>query len=191
MQTIIYLPHFLSWITIYALVFLWFSDQGPINTNLRAAGFPTTSILQEPDLFRPIIILQQIWRDSGWGTIIILAALSGIRTELLEAAMIDGANRWQQTLYITLPGIKSTILILLILRMGDLLHTGFEQIFVMQNPLNYSVSDVLETYTFRTGLLNGNLSYATAAGLFQSLIAIVMVLGANWLVKRLGEEGLW
>jgi len=190
-QTVVYLPHFMSWVIIYGLTFLLFSNQGLINTQLREWNLSPVLVFLEPNLFRPMIVLQDIWRDVGWGTIVILAALTGINPELYEAAMIDGANRWQQVRYITLPSIKGVILILLILRLGNLLRIGFEQIYVMQNPLNYGVSDVLETYSFRTGILNANFGYATAVGLFQSVTAIFLIVVANWLVKKMGEEGIW
>lgn len=190
-QTVLYLPHFLSWVIIYGLTFLFFSNQGLINNQLRNLNLQPVQVFMEPTFFRPLIIVQQIWRDAGWGTILILAALSGISPELYEAGMIDGANRWQLVRYITLPSIRGVVLILLILRLGNLLRNGFEQIYIMQNPLNYSVSDVLETYTFRTGVLNADFGYATAVGLFQSVIALFLVLAANWTVNKMGEEGIW
>jgi putative aldouronate transport system permease protein len=158
---------------------------------LRDWNLQPVSVFLNPDLFRPMIVSQQIWKDTGWGAIVILAALTSISPELYEAAMIDGANRWHQLRYITLPGIKGVILILFILRLGNLLRVGFEQIYIMQNPLNYSISNVLETYSFRAGILNGELGYATAVGLFQSVIALVLVVSANWLVNKMGEEGIW
>jgi putative aldouronate transport system permease protein len=190
-QTVLYLPHFLSWVIIYGLTFLLFSNQGLVNNQLREWNMQPVLAFLEPNYFRPMVILQQIWRDTGWGTIVIMAALSGINPDLYEAGMIDGANRWQQARYITLPGIKGVILILLILRLGNLMRIGFEQIYLMQNPLNYSVSDVLETYSFRTGILNADFGYATAVGIFQSVIALILVVGANWIVNKMGEEGIW
>ena len=190
-QTVLYLPHFLSWVIIYGITFLLFSNQGLVNVQVREWNLRPVLVFLEPNFFRPLIILQQIWRDTGWGMIVILAALSGINPELYEAGMIDGANRWQLARYITLPGIKGVILILLILRLGNLLRIGFEQIYLMQNPLNYSVSDVLETYSFRTGILNADFGYATAVGLFQSVIALILVVAANWIVNKMGEEGIW
>jgi len=190
-QTVVYLPHFLSWVIVYGITFLLFSNQGLVNAQIREWNLQPIPVFLEPGFFRPMIVLQQIWRDAGWGAIIILAALTGISPELYEAAMIDGANRWQQFRYVTLPGIKGVILILLILRMGNLLRIGFEQIYIMQNPLNYEVSEVLETYSFRTGILNANFGYATAVGLFQSVVAIFLVVSANWIVNKMGEEGIW
>ena len=190
-QTVVYLPHFLSWVIVYGITFLLFSSQGLVNVRLREWNLQTVPAFLEPGFFRPTVVVQQIWRDAGWGAIVILAALTGIGPELYEAAMIDGANRWQQFRYVTLPGIRGVILILLILRMGNMLRVGFEQIYIMQNPLNYEVSEVLETYSFRTGILNANFGYATAVGIFQSVVALVLIVGANWVVNRIGEEGIW
>jgi putative aldouronate transport system permease protein len=190
-QTVVYLPHFLSWVIVYGITFLLFSNQGLVNIQLREWNRQPVPVFFEASFFRPMIVLQQIWRDAGWGAIVILAALTGISPELYEAAMIDGANRWQQFRYITLSGIKGVILILLILRMGNLLRIGFEQIYIMQNPLNYRVSEVLETYSFRTGILNANFGYATAVGLFQSAVAVFLTVSANWVVNKMGEEGIW
>jgi len=162
-----------------------------VNVQLREWNLQPVPVFLEASFFRPMIVLQQIWRDAGWGAIVILAALTGISPELYEAAMIDGANRWQQFRHITLSGIKGVILVLLILRMGNLLRIGFEQIYIMQNPLNYGVSEVLETYSFRTGILNANFGYATAVGLFQSAVAVFLVVSANWIVNKMGEEGIW
>lgn len=191
LQTVIYLPHFLSWVIIYGITFLLFANDGLINVRLRELNMRPIPLFLDPGLFRPLIVLQQIWRDSGWGAIIILAALTGISPELYEAALVDGANRLQQFRYVTFPGIRGVVLILLILRLGNLLRVGFEQIYIMQNPLNYGVSDVLETYSFRIGVLDGQLSYATAVGVFQSVVALILVVGANWAIKALGEEGIW
>lgn len=190
-QTIIYLPHFLSWVIIYGITFLLFANDGLVNVQLREANLRPIPVFLNPGLFIPAIVLQQIWRDAGWGAIIILAALAGIRPELYEAAIVDGANRWQQFRYVTLPSIRGVILILLALRLGSLLRVGFEQIYIMQNPLNYGVSDVLEIYSFRAGILNGQLSYATAIGFFQSIVALILVVGANWIIKTIGEESIW
>ena len=141
--------------------------------------------------FRPMVILQQIWKESGWGTIIFLAALAGVNVELYEAAIIDGANRFQQMRYITFPSIRSTVIVLLILRMGTFMDSGFEQIYLMLNSLNRSVGEVFDTYVYTTGLLRGQFSYSTAVGMFKSLISLMMVISVNSLAKRFGEEGVY
>jgi putative aldouronate transport system permease protein len=138
-----------------------------------------------------MIVGQSIWKEVGWGTIIFLAALSGVDTQLYEAARIDGANRWRQTWHITLPAIRSTIIILLILRLGNFLDTGFEQIFLMLTPTNRDVGEVFDTYVYTKGLTQAQYSYSAAVGLFKSVVGLALVLGANTLAKKFGEEGVY
>src|SRR5690606_19372594 len=132
-----------------------------------------------------------IWKEAGWGTILFLAALAGVDPQLYEAARMDGANRWHQLVHVTLPAIKSTIIILLILRLGFFLDTGFEQIFLMLNPLNRDVGEVFDTYVYEVGIIQGQYSFSTAVGLFKSVIGLTLVLGANVLARKLGEEGIF
>ena len=147
--------------------------------------------LAKTEYFRPIVIITSIWKESGWGTIIYLAAIAGINVEIYEAAVMDGANRLQRLWYITLPCIKSTIIILLVLRLGQIMGNGFEQIFVLQNPKNLSVSEVFETYTYRVGILGGRFSFGTTVGLFTSVIGMIFLLLSNKAARMLGEEGIW
>jgi putative aldouronate transport system permease protein len=147
--------------------------------------------LQDQNLFRWIIIVTEIWKEAGWGTIIYLAAIAGIDAEMYEAAYIDGASRLQRIIHITLPSISSTIIVLLILRMGHVLRNGFEQIFLLYSPMVYQVADVFETYTYRIGISEGRVSFATAVGVFQSLVGLVLILLTNKLAKKYGEGGLW
>jgi putative aldouronate transport system permease protein len=135
--------------------------------------------------------MQSIWKEVGWGTIIFLAAIAGIDQQLYEAAIVDGAGRWKQIWHITLPSISGTIIILLILRLGNMLDVGFEQILLMLNSLVLPVGDVFDTYTYKQGILSGQFSYSTAVGLFKSLIGLMLVLGADRLAKRLGHDGLY
>jgi len=132
-----------------------------------------------------------IWKDAGWGTIIFLAALAGIDPSLYEAARIDGASRWRLLWNITLPSIRSTIVILLILRLGSFIDLGFEQIFLMVNPLNRQVGEVFDTYVYYVGMQQGQFSYSAAVGLFKSVVGLILVLGSNWVAKRMGEEGIY
>ena len=148
-------------------------------------------ILSSPKLFVPLILGQNIWKETGYGTIIYLAALTSVDPELLEAAKIDGANRWNLLWHITLPTIRSTIVIMLIMKVGSLLNTGYEQIFLMQNAMNRSVSEVFDTYVYNRGVSQGQYSLATTAGLFKSIVSLIMVLGANKISKMLGETGLY
>jgi putative aldouronate transport system permease protein len=144
-----------------------------------------------PDYFRTILISAEIWKEVGWGTIIYLAAMTGIDPTLYEAATMDGASRIQKIRYITIPGIYGTIIVLLVLQLGHILDNGFEQVYLLYSPLTYSVADVFETYTYRIGLQDGRISYAAAVGLFKAAIGFVMIIGANKLAARLGDRSIW
>ena len=193
-QTITYLPHFMSWVVIVGLSYVMFTSDGGggiINEALKAIGLSPINFLSSEKAFRPMIIGQSMWRDTGWGTIVYLAALSGVDVEQYEAARIDGANRLQQLWYITLPSIKLVIITLFILRLGNIMDTSFDQIYNMMNELNRAVADVFDTYVYRFGITQGQLSYATAVGFFKSVIGLILVVGADQLAKKLGEEGLF
>jgi len=191
-QTVIYLPHFISWVVIGGILVNFLSPSwGLVNIFLKQIGMDPVFFLAEPEYFRPLVILSSIWKESGWGTIIYLAAISGINTELYEAAEIDGANRIQRLFNITLPSIKSTIIILLILRLGQIMGNGFEQIFVLQNPMNLDVAEVFETYTYRVGIVGGRFSFGTTVGLFTSVIGVIFVLASNKIASLLNEDGIW
>lgn len=191
-QTIIYLPHFISWVVIGGILVNFLSPTwGLVNILLKELGMDPVFFLADPAYFRPIVVLSSIWKDSGWGSIIYLAAIAGINSELYEAASIDGASRVQRIWNITLPGIKSTIVVLLILRLGQIMGNGFEQIFVLQNPMNLDVSEVFETYAYRVGILGGRFSFGTTVGLFTSVIGLIFILLSNWAAKLMKEEGIW
>ena len=191
-QTALYIPHFISWIVVVGISYTMLSPQGGIITELiRELSGSTVNLLGSSNWFRPLITLQVIWKETGWGTIIFLAALAGVNVELYEAAIIDGANRWQQLINITLPAIKPTIVVMLILRMGSFLDSGFEQVFLMQNSLNRNVSEVFDTYVYTSGLLNGQFSFSAAVGFFKSLVSFILILSVNRAAKKLGEEGLY
>jgi putative aldouronate transport system permease protein len=190
-QTITYLPHFISLVVIIGLLREFTLTDGVVNDMLSLFGVDRRPLLQFPEYFRTLFVVSEIWQTIGWNSIIYLAALSGVDPELYEAARIDGANRWKQTIHITLPSIQSTIMILLILRMGRLFTVGFEKIILMYSPSTYSVADVISTLVYRTGLLEMNFSYSTAVGLFNSLINFLMLLLANKLSKRFSETSLW
>jgi len=166
-------------------------DGGIVNNLLVAAGRSKINFLLSPEWFRPMIVGQVIWKETGWGTILFLAALTAIDPQLYEAARIDGAGRWAQTWHVTLPGIKSTIVILFILRLGNFLDSGFEQIFLMLNAMNEETGNVFDTFVYISGIQQGNFSYATAANLFKSLVGITLVLFANGMAKKAGEEGIY
>jgi putative aldouronate transport system permease protein len=191
-QTIIYLPHFISWVVIGGILVNFLSPSwGIVNIFFKQIGMEPVFFLADHNYFRPLVILSSIWKESGWESILYLAAMVGINTELYEAASIDGANRFQKMRYITMPGIKSTIVILLILRLGHIMGNGFEQIFVLQNPLNLGVSEVFETYVYRVGLIGGRFSFGTTVGLFTSVIGLIFLLASNQIAKWLKEDGIW
>jgi len=191
-QTIIYLPHFLSWVIIVGITFLLLSQsEGVINKMLVAAGFSPVDFLTNPDYFWLLLTVQSIWKDAGWGTIIFLAAMASVDPQLYEAAKMDGAGRFRQMWNVTLPGIRNVIVILLILRLGHIMDVGFEQVFLMMNGAVSDVADVFDTYVFRTGIKQGQYSYSTAIGLFKSAVGLLLVIGANKVSKKLGEEGVY
>jgi putative aldouronate transport system permease protein len=192
LQTIVYLPHFVSMIVVVGItVVLFASEFGGINQFLDSIGLPRYVGLTDPDHFRWIWLLQNVWKEVGWSAIIYLAALSSIDPTLYEAAVMDGANRWRQIWHITLPSLSQVILILFILRLGSFIDIGFEHIFLLQNPLNLVVSDVFDTYIYRVGVQQGEFSYTTAVGLFKSVVGLVLVLSANAIAKRSGKEGVY
>lgn len=191
-QTFIYIPHFISWVIVASLTYQLFNvTDGVINQIIALITGSKVDILSRSDMFWGLIVGQVIWKETGYGTIIFLAALSGVDQEMYEAARIDGANRWQLLWYITLPALKSIIVMMLILRVGGLLNTGYEQIFLMRNDLNVSAADVFDTYIYTRGIVNGRYSFSAAAGMFKSVIGMIMVLGANWVAKKSGESGIY
>jgi putative aldouronate transport system permease protein len=191
-QTSIYLPHFVSWVVIGSIVIQFLSPStGPINKLIELLGGEPIFFMVEPKYFRSIVVITNIWKEAGWGTIIYLAAITGIDPTLYEAAIIDGANRWQRSRYITIPSISDTIVILLLLQLGRLLDVGFEQIFVLYNPMVYSVGDVISTYVYRVGLGNGRFSLTTAIGLFQSLVGFVLIITSNYFSKKMFGKSIW
>lgn len=191
-QTISYLPHFLSWVVISGLFVQFLSPSiGPINIMLQSIGITPIYFLADVDWFRSVLVATDIWKDIGWGTIVYLAALSSINPELYEASTVDGANRFQNIFYITLPSMAPIITIMLIFAIGRLVNDDFDQVFNMYNPAVYSVGDVLSTYTYRKGLVGMEYSFATAVGLFKNIIAFTLIFIANAIAKRINDYGLW
>lgn len=193
-QTLVYIPHFVSIVIVAALTYQLFSTTDGVAYHMLVQVFGKQNapdIMSEPKLFSTMIVGQNLWKETGYGTIIYLAALSSVDTQLYEAAKIDGAGRWQLMWHVTLPAIRGTIILMLIMKVGSLLNTGYEQIFLMQNAMNRSVSDVFDTYIYTKGIVNGQYSLATAAGLFKSIVSMVMVVGANKIAKLFGESGLY
>lgn len=190
-QTISYLPHFLSIVIVAGIVFQLTSLDGTVNQIVTALGGDAIPFMQLPEWFRTIYVSSEIWQTVGWGTILYLAALTTIDEQLYEAARIDGANRWQQTWHITLPGIRPTMVVLLILNIGSFMAVGFEKVLLLQNPLIYSTGDVISTYLYRVGIQSAQFSYGTAIGLFEALIGLALVLTANFVSRRLVGASLW
>lgn len=191
-QTTIYLPYFISWVVIGGiLVNLLSPSWGIVNSVIKLFGGEPIFFLGKAEYFPGVVVGSSIWKTAGWDTIIYLAALSGINPDLYEAAAIDGASRLQRIWHVTLPGIKSTIVILLLLNIGNLMTNGFEQIYMLQNGSNMAVSEVFETYSYRLGIVNGRFSFATTVGLFSSVVGFTLLFLADRIAKALGEEGIF
>lgn len=192
-QTVSYLPHFISWVTIAALVRAMLSPStGVVNAVIKALGFQPIYFLVSTTWFRPVLIGSAIWKEVGWGSVLYLAALSGVDPTLYEAAIVDGATRIQRMRYISLPAIAPVMAIVLILNMGGILDAGFDQIFNMYNTNVFEVADIIDTYVYRAGLISYEYSFASAVGLFKSLVGLIMVLSTNAIVRRLDRgSALW
>lgn len=190
-QTITYLPHFLSWVIVGSLVIdLLSPNTGLINEVLKRIGLAPITLLDK-HYFRGIVVASQAWKESGWSAIVYLAAISAINPELYEAAIVDGANKWHQIRHVTLPGIQSTIIFVILLRISALMSTDVEQILMLYNPLVYDTGDVIGTYVYRVGLGQFKFSYTTAVGLFQSVVGFVLLVIANHLSHKYAESSMW
>ena len=190
-QTISYLPHFISLVVVCGIIIDFTASDGLITTILSYFGIKPTNLLMRPELFRTIYISSGIWQGVGWGSIIYLAALSGIDPNLYEAATIDGAGRWKQALHVTLPGIAPTIIILFILRLGSMMSVGYEKIILLYNSTTYETADVISSFVYRKGLQESNYSYSTAVGLFNSIINFMLIIIANTISRKVSETSLW
>ncbi|MGC7094632.1 ABC transporter permease [Amycolatopsis lurida] len=190
-QSVLYLPHFLSWVIVVAIFQQMLGDSGLLNSFLREQDLGTVNVIGSPELFKALITSQVLWKDAGWATILFLAALSRIDTTLYEASAVDGAGRWRQLWHITLPGLRGIIVLLLILRLGDALTVGFEQIILQQAAVGAEASEVLDTYVYNNGILAGSWGVSAAVGLVKGLVGVALVLGANKLAHRFGEQGVY
>ncbi len=186
-QTVVYLPHFLSWIVLGGIVSDLLAPNGMVNQALGLVGVEPVLFLSSNTWFRPVIIVSHLWKEVGWAAIIYLAALTGIDPQLYEAAAIDGATRWQQTLHVSIPGIRTVIVVLAALSLGQVLNAGFEQVFVLYNPSVYATGDILDTYVYRQGLLASQFSLAAAAGLVGSSVSFVLIIASQWAARRWGD----
>ena len=190
-QSILYLPHFLSWIIVIAIFQQMLGDAGLMNTFLRDHGLHTISIISNPGLFKLLVTSQVLWKDAGWATILFVAALSRVDPTLYEAAAIDGAGRWRQRWHVSLPGLRGVIVLLLILRLGQSLTFGFEQIIPQQQAVGINASEVLDTYVFNNGIVNGDWGIAAAVGMVKGIVGVVIVFVANKVAHWFGEQGIY
>ncbi|SDE02622.1 putative aldouronate transport system permease protein [Paenibacillus sp. UNCCL117] len=189
LQTIYYVPHFFSWVIIAGITFDVLSNTGIVNSLRALFGLEPILFMQEEKYFRFIVVLTSIWRDAGWGTIVLLAAIAGINPEVYESALVDGAGRIRQIFSITLPLIMPTVIVLFLLQIGNFLDLSFDQIYNLLTPMTFAVGDVIDTYVYRVGIVEAQYSSTTAVGLFQSVIGLVMVLTFNQLAKRYQQDG--
>lgn len=190
-QTISYLPHFISTVVIAGMILQFTGTNGFITKLLTVFGFPKQNLLYNPDLFQPIYVISGIWQGVGWGSIIYLASISGINSDLYEAARIDGAGKWKQTLHVTIPGILPTVITMLILQIGKMMDLGFEKIFLIYNASIYETADVISTYVYRKGLIDMSYSFSTAVGLFNSCVNLILLYAANKICRKLTDSSLW
>ena len=190
-QSITYMPHFISLVVICGMIVNFVSTEGVVNNFLAFLGFGRTAFLVRPEWFRPIYIASDIWQHVGWGSIIYLAALTNVDPQLYEAASLDGAGRWRQLRHVTWPGILPTVVILFILALGRIMEVGYQKIILLYTGATYETADVIATYVYRRGLIESDFSYATAVGLFTSVIGIAFVISANRISRSLGETSLW
>ncbi|WP_135554832.1 ABC transporter permease [Paenibacillus cymbidii] len=190
-QTLTYMPHFVSLVVVCGLIIDFTMDSGVINAVIGLFGGEKETMLNKAGNFVPIYVTSEIWQEVGWGSIIYLAAMSAIDPQLYEASTIDGASRWRQTLHVTLPGIAPTIVILLILKIGSMLSVGYEKIILLYNPATYETADVISTYVYRKGLQDFAWSFSAAVGLFNSTINFALLVGANWFSRKAGNSSLW
>ncbi|MBO5070251.1 MAG: sugar ABC transporter permease [Roseburia sp.] len=190
-QTLTYLPHFISTIVVCGMIIQFSLSDGLFNNIIAFFGGERQALLQNPSLYRPIYIFSGIWQGVGWGSILYLAALSGVDTQLYEAAMIDGAGKWRQVIHVTLPGIMPTIIIQLILNIGSLMSVGYEKTLNLYNESIYETADIISTYVYRMGIGGQDWSYSAAVGLFNSVINCILLVVANKMSKKLTETGLW
>lgn len=191
-QTIVYLPHFLSWVIIGGLFVNILSPSGGIvNSVITALGGKPIHFLMDNVFFRGVLVFTAGWKEAGWGAIIYIAAIAGIDQEIYEAAVVDGAGRIKQIIHITLPGLASTIVLMFILRLGSILDAGFEQVLIMYNPVVYETADIIGTFVYRVGLGKMDYSFSTAVGLFNSLIGFIMIMTGNYLSKKILKKSIW
>ena len=190
-QTVVYLPHFLSWVVVSGLFVSLLNSTGLVNQFLNLLGFESVRFLMSNETFRGVLIVTEIWKGFGWGSIIYFAAIAGLDQECFEAAMVDGANRFQKIWHVTIPGLLPTVIMMLIISVGGIMSAGFDQVFTMYNPLVYETADIIDTYVYRLGLGSLDFSTGTAVGLFNSVIGLILTLATNKLSRKFTGMGIW
>lgn len=191
-QTIIYLPHFMSWVIVVSIFYVLLTTEGGVVNNiLEGFNLEKISFLTSKAWLKPMYIFQEMWKGAGWGTIVYLAAITNVDEQLYEAADMDGAGKLAKMWHVTLPCIRPTVVTLLILKIGDILELGFEHMFLLMNSLNKESAQIFDTFVYQAGIQNGQLSYSTAVGLFKGLIGLLLVIGANKIAKKVGEDGIY
>lgn len=190
-QTAIYIPYFFSWVVEFGIFYSLLGTYGIVNSGLAALGYERISFFSDPNVFRGLLVFTEGWKEVGWNTVIYLAAITGIDPSLYEAARVDGASKLRQIWHITLTGMSSTIVLMLILKVGYILDTGFEQILVFYNATVYDVADVIQTYVYRMGLGQSDFALGTALGLFNSVVAFILIVGANSVCKKILHRSIW
>ncbi|WP_443047864.1 ABC transporter permease [Streptomyces sp. H39-S7] len=190
-QSVAYLPHFLSWVIVVALFQQLLGDTGLLNSALGEAGLHSVDIIGNPDAFKPLVVAQVIWKDAGWGTIIFLAALAQVDEQQYEAAAIDGAGPWRRFWHVTLPAVRPIVVLLLIMRLGDVLSVGFEQMLLQRPAVGPEAAEIIDTFVYYKGIIGGDFGFAAAAGLFKGLVGAALVYTANKIAHRLGEQGVY
>ena len=190
-QTVVYLPHFFSWVLVITVFQEMLGGAGPLNSFLREHGMATWDIMTNPDTFKYLVTAQAIWKEAGWGIIVFLAAIAAIDQNLYEASAVDGAGRWRRLWHITLPGMRGVIVLLLVLRLGNALTVGFEQMLIQRQAVGRDASEVLDTFSYFYGVVGNNFSYGAAAGLLKGVLSLVLILAANKVAHVFGEDGLY
>ncbi|MEE6260795.1 ABC transporter permease [Plantactinospora sonchi] len=190
-QSVVYLPHFFSWVLVVTFFVQMLGGAGLLSQTLRDAGFEPWDVMSNPDTFIVLVTAETVWKDVGWGTIVFLAALSTIDPHLYEASAVDGAGRWRRLWHVTLPGLRSVIMLLLILRLGDALSVGFEQFLLQRDAVGRQAAEVLDTFVYHQGITTGNYGYGAAAGLFKAMVGLVLILAANRFAHAIGERGVY
>lgn len=191
LQTMMYLPYFISMIVICGIITEFCDRDGIINDLIVSMGGSRTGLLSEPGAFQPIYVLSNLWQTAGWNSIIYMAAMSAIDTSLYDAARVDGCGHFRQVFHVTLPGILPTIVIMFIMRIGSIMTVGYEKIILLYNPMTYETADVISSYVYRRGIMEANYSYATAVGMFNSLLNCAFLFAANFLSRKATDESLW